>query len=120
LALLIVSWTPQAYVVRSGMLSGHAEHLVAYCVSGGLTCAVLVNRFAAWQVAAIVVAYAGFLEFGQMFVPGRRAAIDDFSVSAAGVIAGICACVMLYRTLATSSLADSSLPPGKKGLAKQS
>ena len=88
LALMLASWTPGKYVVRSGFLSGHVEHTVAYTASGAFMCAVLAGRYAAWQVAAALVAYAGVLELGQLIVPGRHAGIDDFLCSAGGAVAG--------------------------------
>ena len=100
LALMLASWTPGSYVVRSGFLSGHVEHTIAYTASGAFMCAVLAGRCAAWQVAAALVAYAGVLELGQLIVPGRHAGIDDFLCSAAGAVAGVLACGAMLRRLA--------------------
>jgi hypothetical protein len=88
-ALMLASWTPGDYMVRSGVLSGHEEHTVAYVLSGAFMFAVLAGRWAPWQVAASLTAYAGLLEFGQLWVPGRHAGIDDFLFSTAAAIFGV-------------------------------
>jgi len=99
LALMLASWTPGNYVVRSGF-SGHLEHIVASGLSGAFLLAVLAGRCAAWQVAAALAAYAGVLELGQLIVPGRHAGIDDFLFGAAGAVAGVLACAALHRRFA--------------------
>lgn len=96
LALMLASWTPGNYMVRSGY-SGHFEHIIAYGLSGAFMFAVLAGRYAAWQVALPLAAYAGVLELGQLLVPGRHAGIDDFLFSAAGAIAGVVAGAALLR-----------------------
>ena len=95
--LLLASWMPQSYMPRSGMLSGHVEHFIAYGLSAALMLAMLAERHAAWRVAVALLAYAGLLEFGQIFVPGRHAALRDLYFSAAGVLVGVIACATLVR-----------------------
>ena len=97
LVLVLASWMPRAYMPRSGMLSGHIEHFVAYGLSAALMLAMLAERHAAWRVAVALLAYAGLLEFGQTFIPGRHAALGDFYFSAAGVLVGVVACATLVR-----------------------
>ena len=97
LVLMLASWTPGSYVVRSGIFSGHVEHMVAYALSGALMYAVRVGRWAAWQVAVMLSTYAGVLEWGQIFVPGRHAGFDDFLFSAAGATAGVFASAALLK-----------------------
>jgi len=97
LVLMLASWTPGSYVVRSGIFSGHVEHMVAYALSGALMYAVRVGRWAAWQVAVMLSAYAGVLEWGQIFVPGRHAGFDDFLFSVAGATAGVFASAALLK-----------------------
>jgi VanZ family protein len=99
LALMLASWTPGNYVVRSGIFSGHVEHTGAYGLSGAFLFAVLARRHAAWQIAALLTAYAGLLELGQIFVPGRHAGIDDFLFSAAGTVVGVLACAALHKRI---------------------
>ena len=97
LVLMLASWTPGSQMVRSGVFSGHVEHTVAYALSGALMYAVLARRWAARQVAVMLAAYAGILEAGQMFAPGRHASLDDFLFSAAGAVAGVLASAALRR-----------------------
>ena len=109
LVLLIASWTPRPYMVRSGIASGQAEHFLFYGLSSALMFAMLAQRHAASRVVVVVVAYAGLLEFGQTFVPGRRAALEDFYFSTAGAIIGILACAALRRLFLPSR---EVVPPG--------
>jgi len=106
LVLLIASWTPRPYLLRSGVVSGQVEHLLAYSLSGALIFAVLAERHAAWRVAAGLVAYAGLLELGQTFVAGRHAALEDFYFSAAGAIIGVLACAALRRLITPGGMRD--------------
>jgi VanZ family protein len=99
LVLMIASWMPRDYMVRTTIFSGHVEHAIVYGLSGAFMLAVLGGRHAAWQVAALLVAYAGLLELGQLLVPGRHAGIDDFLFSAAGAIAGALVCAVLHRRI---------------------
>jgi VanZ family protein len=102
LTLMLAAWTPGNYVVRTGF-SGHVEHAIVYALSGAFLLAVLAGRYAAWQVAALLAAYAGLLEAGQLVAPGRHAAFGDFAFSAAGAIAGVLACAALHRRFAAGS-----------------
>jgi len=97
LALMVASWTPRGYMIRSSIFSGNVEHAIVYGLSGAFIFAVLAGRYAAWQVTALLVTYGGLLELGQQFVPGRHAAIDDFAFSAAGSVVGVLACAALHR-----------------------
>jgi VanZ family protein len=92
-ALMLASWTPGDDMIRTGILSGHAEHVIAYALSGAVMYAMLAPRFAAACIVAAIVAYAGLLELGQMFVPGRHAAVADFLFSATGAVIGIVLCM---------------------------
>ena len=109
LVLLIASWTPRSYMLRSGIASGQVEHFLAYSLSSALMFAMLAQRHAAWRFAIVVVAYAGLLEFGQTFVPGRHAALEDFYCSTAGAIIGILACAALRRLVFPNR---ETIPPG--------
>ena len=97
LVLMLASWAPGSYVVRSGIFSGHVEHTVAYALSGALMHGLLARRWAARQVALMLAAYAGILEAGQIFAPGRHASLDDFLFSAAGAIAGVLTSAALHK-----------------------
>jgi VanZ family protein len=102
LILMLASWTPGRFMMRSGIFSGHVEHALAYALSGVLIYVVAARRFAAgrfaaWRAAALLSAYAGVLELGQIFVPGRHAGIDDFLSSATGAAAGVLAAAALLK-----------------------
>jgi VanZ family protein len=47
------------------------------------------GRSTAWAAALMLSAYAGALELGQIFVPGRHASFDDFVFSVTGALTGI-------------------------------
>ena len=89
LILMLASWTPGRFMMRTGIISGHAEHTLAYALSGVLMYSVWAGRFTAWQAAAMLSGYAGVLELGQVLVPGRHAGFDDFLFSTAGACAGV-------------------------------
>jgi VanZ family protein len=44
-------------------------------------------------IAAILCAYAGVLELGQICIPGRHAALFDWLASSSGVL---CACLTVF------------------------
>jgi VanZ like family len=96
LILMIASWTPGSVMVRSG-ISGHVEHTAAYALSGALVYAVRAGRSTAWQAALMLSAFAGVLELGQIFVPGRHAGFDDFLFSMAGAITGVLVSAALLK-----------------------
>ena len=97
LILMLASWTPGRFMMRSGIFSGHVEHALAYALSGVLIYVVAARRLAAWRAAVMLSAYAGVLELGQVFVPGRHAGIDDFLSSATGAAAGVLAAAALLK-----------------------
>jgi VanZ family protein len=94
-ALMLASWTPGDAMIRTGKFSGHAEHLIAYALSGAIVYALLAQRHATGYIVAAIVGYAGLLELGQALVPGRHAALEDFLSSATGAIIGIAACIIV-------------------------
>jgi VanZ family protein len=97
LALAVLSWTPGSYMVRTGILSTHQEHFLAYLLSA-LTISAAQGRGtpAAWPGFALVC-YAGILEVGQLYVPGRHPAIADFTASSLGALVGIVLASALAR-----------------------
>lgn len=86
-ALLFLSLTPGPYMVRSGADS-RLEHVAAYAGSTMIVAAAYRERFSALAIALLLVAYAGLLETGQLFVPGRHASLLDWGASSTGVIIG--------------------------------
>jgi VanZ like family len=97
LLLMVASWTPGSVMVRSGIFSGHVEHAAAYALSGALIYALRAGRSTAWAAALLLSAYAGALELGQIFVPGRHAGFDDFVFSVTGAITGILVSAALLK-----------------------
>ena len=69
--LAILSWMPGQYMVRTSVLSGHEEHFLAYFLSAiTISVAQRHNTHPSWVGLALVL-YAGVLELGQLYVPGR-------------------------------------------------
>jgi len=87
-ALVVLSWIPGQYLVRTGVLSGFEEHFLAYALSGIMVAAAIRKASPVWVVAFFVL-LAAMLELGQNFVPGRHPAIEDFFASTAGALAGV-------------------------------
>ena len=87
-ALAVLSWTPGSYMVRTGVLSGHAEHFLAYLISGFVIAAAS-RRSPYAKLACALCSYAALLELGQYAVPGRHPAFEDFSASSLGALIGI-------------------------------
>jgi VanZ family protein len=90
-ALAVASWTPGQEMVRTGF-NTRLEHLVAYLITG-IAVISAYPRSRTWTIAAILCAYAGVLELGQLFIPGRHAALFDWLASSSGVL---CACLTVY------------------------
>jgi len=88
-ALAILSWLPGQYRPRTGVLSGQQEHFLAYLLAGLLTATATRRNADPWWVAVALALYAGLLELGQYFVPGRQPAFADFLASALGAVVGI-------------------------------
>ncbi len=101
LSLALLSWTPGPYMVRSGVLSGHEEHFLAYFLS-----ALFISKTqrrttpSLWTGLALAV-YAGLLEIGQLYVPGRHPAVEDFCASAVGAFVGVAMASVLGRLVET-------------------
>jgi len=86
--LVVLSWSPGQYMVRTGILSGFEEHFLAYALSGIMVAAAM-RKASPVCVVAFFVFLAAMLELGQNFVPGRHPAIEDFFASTAGALAGV-------------------------------
>jgi VanZ family protein len=90
-ALAVASWTPGQEMVRTGF-NTRLEHLAAYLITGIAVISAYPRR-RTWTIAAILCAYAGVLELGQLFIPGRHAALLDWLASSSGVF---CAWLTVY------------------------
>jgi VanZ family protein len=89
--LAVASWTPGEEMVRTGF-NTRLEHVAAYLIAG-IAVIIAYPRRPDRSIAPILCAYAGVLEFGQMYVPGRHAALLDWLASSSGVL---CACVTVF------------------------
>jgi VanZ family protein len=95
-ALAALSWTPGPYMVRTGVLSGHEEHFLAYLISGFVVAATSHRSHYAKLVCALC-SYAALLELGQYAIPGRHPALEDFSASSFGALIGIGVITLIRR-----------------------
>jgi VanZ family protein len=96
-------------MTRTG-ISGHIEHAIAY---GGtaLMMALAYGERVTFPALALLVLYAGSLEFLQQFSPGRVASMADFAFGAAGTATGILVSVALRRLVATYPAPSKPIPP---------
>jgi hypothetical protein len=85
-----------------------------YYLISGIAVIIAYPRRPTWSIAAILCAYAGILELGQIYVPGRHAALLDWLASSSGVF---CACVTVFvfqgHHLGNLPGGGASPPPGR-------
>jgi VanZ family protein len=93
--LAIASWTPGTEMVRTG-IGGLLEHLAAYILTGALFGLAFPNRHAA-VIAVLLSGYAGVLEFGQTWSPGRHPAVSDWFAGVFGAWVGVFATTLVCR-----------------------
>jgi len=85
--LAALSWLPAQSIVRTGM-AGQLEHLIAYAGTT-IVVGVAFHRLLPLGVqCGLLILFAGILEVGQMYAPGRHSSVVDFAFSAAGTILG--------------------------------
>lgn len=103
-AVGIVSLAPAEAVVRTSV-GGQIEHVVAYAGTT-FTAATAYGGYGNVRVSFALLAYAGALEFLQRFSPGRTSSFEDYMFSAAGVLAGMAAVVILgkWRSVANEPM----------------
>ena len=88
-------------MVRTGVLSGHEEHFLAYLLSA-FSISTIQRRTTSLSWTGLALAlYAGALEIGQLYVPGRHPAVEDFCASAVGALAGVAVASVLRRLVET-------------------
>jgi VanZ like family len=87
-ALAVASWTPGNHVVRSGIATGGGEHVAAYAVAA-IAMGIAGHDLASRRTLGSLFMFAGIMEFGQLYVPGRTAQLADFYASCLGVLAGV-------------------------------
>ena len=101
IALAILAWTPAQAMTRTS-LGGHAEHFIAWLGTAMIFGLASRTSPPLASQCLLLVAYAGILELGQLYAPGRQASFHDFAFSAAGVLVGT-ALVWLARRRRLSS-----------------
>jgi hypothetical protein len=95
-ALALASWTPGEYMLRTGA-SGRLEHIVAYFISALLWVAGY-PRGTQWIIGSALAVYAGVLEVGQIYVPGRHSQVEDFAASCLGISLIVLPSLWIRRT----------------------
>ncbi len=107
LAILILTVVPARLRPETG-LSSHTEHFGIFVLTGIMFAYGYGRRLT--LVALALVAFAGLIEFLQLFVPGRHARASDLAVDAASACVG----VVLASLLGARKL-DQSAPsePGR-------
>jgi VanZ family protein len=93
IALAFASLTPGDEMVRTA-LPGTVEHVGAYFLCG-VVFATAFPRQNLWLVGGELIAYAGLLEFCQLFVHGRHSRFIDFAASSFGIVLGLAVGVLL-------------------------
>ncbi len=93
--LAVLSWLPAEEMIRTG-INGRIEHVIAYLGTMLAVGASYGIRLGLFRLVAMLIAYAGVLEIGQNFAPGRHASVFDFAASSCGVIAGAVAFQLAY------------------------
>ena len=87
-------------MIRTGVLSGHQEHFLAYLISGFVVAGASRRSHYA-KLACAFCSYAALLELGQLIIPGRHPAFEDFSASSLGALVGIGVIAMIHRARLT-------------------
>ena len=98
--IALCSLVPGEYRPHIDGLSGKAEHALAYLALGVLTVIAARQTVNVVRLCMIIVAYAGILEFLQLFASGRHAAVGDFMASSLGGITGVTLATFAVRRLA--------------------
>jgi VanZ family protein len=96
--LAVLSWLPGNEMIRTGM-DGHIEHFTAYFGTMLVIAMAYGAAVGLRRPTLLLIAYAGILELGQNFSPGRHAAVADFASSSLGAIVGSLAGLLALRTL---------------------
>jgi VanZ family protein len=97
LIIALCSLVPGEYRPHIDGLSGKEEHALAYLVLGMLTVIAARRTVNLYRLCLIMVAYAGILEFLQLFAPCRHAAVGDFMASSFGAMIGITLTALALR-----------------------
>jgi VanZ family protein len=84
IGLAVASWAPGQEMIRTGF-NTRLEHTPAYLIAG-IAVIIAYPRKPIWSIAAILCAYAGMLELGQIYIPDRHAAFLDWIAGSCGVL----------------------------------
>jgi hypothetical protein len=95
LAIAVLSLVPGELRPHTGA-SGYFEHFTAYFLTAMVLTLAYRGRVAAVALFACLVIYAGALETGQLWIPGREARIADFATSSLGSLVGIAFTTLIY------------------------
>lgn len=89
-ALVALSWLPKSIEAQAQVLGvpGQVEHVIAYLGTAG-TLRVGWPAYKAGRLFCGLVALAGVLEVGQLWVPGRTSQAIDFAASSMGAFVGL-------------------------------
>jgi hypothetical protein len=104
-AIAILSLAPVDMIARPERggyteLGGPADHMMGYAGAAFLA-AITCNERGLVLIALAFLAGAGALEYFQQFSPGRTSSLEDFMFSAAGVLVGVAASLLLKKLLRT-------------------
>jgi hypothetical protein len=106
-ALAALSLSPMMQMVRA-VLSGPAEHFVAYAAVVAIAIAGYGSRLGGPRIIAAFCVYAGALEYMRHFSPGRHPSIAKFAGSGLGALCGGLALMLfLHRYLSSHGEAAS-------------
>ena len=100
----VASWLPAEEMIRTAA-DARLEHAAAYLISG-LAVFTAYPRRLKWLIAILMMCYAGILEFGQLWVPGRHAGILDWAASSSGVLCALLLYDAYQRVYASKSPAQ--------------
>jgi hypothetical protein len=106
-ALAALSLSLIMQLVRA-ILSGPAEHFVAYAIVAAIAIAGYGSSMGGPRIIAAFCVYAGALEWIRHFSPGRHPSIAKFAGSALGALCGGLVVMLLLRRYFSSHLE----PPG--------
>ena len=72
--LALLSWLPAEDIIRTG-INGRIEHFIAYMGTTLFVGAAYALRLGSLRIMAMLIGYAGILELGQNFSPGRHSTV---------------------------------------------
>jgi VanZ family protein len=82
-------------MIRTGV-RGSFEHIAAYFISA-LMVVCAYPGWSPWTVGGALAVYAGILEIGQIYIPGRHSQLEDFAASCLGVAITIVPTLLIRR-----------------------